>query len=118
MRVEVIDLKTGKSKFMPDKHAKVLVKLKRARWPEPAGNNFFDRLSESVTQMDEIRRGERSPSREFHVDVDGADIKVSKAAKALAESSGIDILQVVGTGKDGAVTKPDVQAFIDAKPKE
>jgi hypothetical protein len=35
MRVAVIDLKTGKSKLMPEKHAKVLVKLKRARWPEP-----------------------------------------------------------------------------------
>lgn len=29
---------------------------------------FFDDLLESVTQMDEILRGERAPSREFHVD--------------------------------------------------
>ncbi|MFK3769469.1 helix-turn-helix domain-containing protein [Pseudomonas putida] len=31
-------------------------------------NNLFDRLVESMTQMDEIDRGERQPSREFHVD--------------------------------------------------
>ncbi|MDH4558360.1 helix-turn-helix domain-containing protein [Pseudomonas sp. BN417] len=30
--------------------------------------HLFDELLESVTQMDEIRRGERQPSREFHVD--------------------------------------------------
>lgn len=29
---------------------------------------FFDDLLESVQQMDEIRRGERQPSREFTVD--------------------------------------------------
>ena len=29
---------------------------------------FFDELLESVQQMDEIVKGERAPSREFHVD--------------------------------------------------
>lgn len=31
-------------------------------------SQFFDDLMESVQQMDEIRRGERKPSREFTVD--------------------------------------------------
>lgn len=31
-------------------------------------STFFDELLESVQQMDEITKGERSPSREFHVD--------------------------------------------------
>lgn len=31
-------------------------------------SKFFDELKESVQQMDEIVRGERQPSREFHVD--------------------------------------------------
>ena len=31
-------------------------------------SKFFDELMESVQQMDEIVRGERRPSREFHVD--------------------------------------------------
>lgn len=36
MSVQVVDVKTGKVKTMPEKYAKVLVKAKRARWPEPA----------------------------------------------------------------------------------
>ncbi|NLD14116.1 MAG: helix-turn-helix domain-containing protein [Gammaproteobacteria bacterium] len=31
-------------------------------------STFFDELLESVQQMDEITKGERAPSREFHVD--------------------------------------------------
>jgi len=31
--------------------------------------DLFNRLVESMTQMNEIERGERPPSREFHVDV-------------------------------------------------
>ena len=31
-------------------------------------NALFGRLVESMTQMDEIVRGEREPSREFHID--------------------------------------------------
>ncbi|EMI4495000.1 TPA: hypothetical protein ACKQDM_005582 [Pseudomonas aeruginosa] len=34
MSVQVIDVKTGKLKSMPVKHANILVKMKRARWPE------------------------------------------------------------------------------------
>ena len=30
-------------------------------------SKFFDELMESVQQMNEIVRGERQPSREFHV---------------------------------------------------
>jgi len=33
---------------------------------------LFERLSESMRQHEEIRRGERAPSREFHVDGDKA----------------------------------------------
>lgn len=31
-------------------------------------SKFFDELMESVEEMNEILRGEREPSREFHVD--------------------------------------------------
>jgi len=31
-------------------------------------SSFFDELLESVQQMDEIVKGERAPSREFHID--------------------------------------------------
>lgn len=45
------------------------------------------------------------------------EVKASKAATALAESAGVDIRNITGTGDGGAITKPDVQAFIDAKAK-
>jgi hypothetical protein len=34
--------------------------------------NMFANLMKSVSQMDEIVRGERQPSREFHIDVMGS----------------------------------------------
>ena len=43
--------------------------------------NLFDRLVESMTQMDEIDRGERQPSREFHVD--------ALQVKAIREATGL-----------------------------
>lgn len=42
---------------------------------------LFDRLVESITQMDEIDRGERPPSREFHIDA----VKV----RMIRESTGL-----------------------------
>lgn len=39
---------------------------------------------------------------------------VSEAARKLAEAAGIDLDQVEGTGKDGGVTKPDVERAIQA----
>ncbi|MCF3195947.1 helix-turn-helix domain-containing protein [Pseudomonas bubulae] len=41
-------------------------------------SKFFNKLMESVQQMDEIVRGERQPSREFHVDA----LKVKEIRKA------------------------------------
>jgi len=46
--------------------------------------NLFNRLVESMTQMDEIDRGERPPSREFHVDA----VKVKMIRKATRAFSG------------------------------
>lgn len=34
MSVQVVDVKTGKLKSMSEKYAQILVKMKRARWPE------------------------------------------------------------------------------------
>ncbi|MBC3774790.1 NadS family protein [Pseudomonas sp. SWRI99] len=41
-------------------------------------SRFFDELMESVQEMDEILRGERKPSREFHVDA----LKIKEIRKA------------------------------------
>ncbi|NAS94941.1 transcriptional regulator [Pseudomonas syringae pv. actinidifoliorum] len=45
--------------------------------------NLFDRLVESMTQMDEIDRGERQPSREFHIDA--VQVKKIRQATGLSQ---------------------------------
>lgn len=47
--------------------------------------DLFNRLAESMTQMDEIARGERQPSREFHVDA--AQVKSIRKATGLPQSA-------------------------------
>lgn len=46
---------------------------------------------------------------------DGApDVKASPAAAALAEELGVDLSTVAGSGKDGTITKSDVQSAAGA----
>ena len=47
--------------------------------------NLFDRLVKSMTEMDEIDRGERQPSREFHVDA--VQVKAIREATGLTQES-------------------------------
>lgn len=47
-------------------------------------SQFFDDLMESVQQMDEIRRGERKPSREFTVDA--LQVKAIRKATGLTQA--------------------------------
>lgn len=57
---------------------------------------LFADLVESVKQMDEIRRGERAPSREFTVDPDA--IKALRAEIGLSQPKFAKLMQVnVGT---------------------
>lgn len=42
-------------------------------------SEFFDELLKSVQQMDEITKGERSPSREIYVDVVAKGIRKGNA---------------------------------------
>ncbi len=58
--------------------------------------NFFNDLMESVTQMDEIRRGERAPSREFHIDA--LRVRDIRKATGLSQARFARVLDVhVGT---------------------
>ena len=58
--------------------------------------NMFANLMESVTQMDEIVRGERQPSREFHIDA--LAVKEIRRATGLSQAKFADIVDVqVGT---------------------
>lgn len=57
---------------------------------------LFSHLMESVTQMDEIVRGERQPSREFPIDALG--VKKIRQATGLSQAKFATIIDVqVGT---------------------
>lgn len=51
---------------------------------------------------------------EASASAEGAPIRASSAAVELAEASGVDLQLVRGSGKDGAIIRSDVQAWIDA----
>lgn len=58
--------------------------------------NLFNRLVESMTQMDEIDRGERQPSREFHIDA--VQVKKIRQATGLSQVRFAETIDVaVGT---------------------
>ena len=57
---------------------------------------LFNRLVESMRQMDEVARGERAPSREFYLDA--AKVKEIRALTGLSQRKFARILHVdVGT---------------------
>ena len=57
---------------------------------------LFERLSESMRQHEEIRRGKRAPSREFHVDAD--KVREIRAITGLSQTKFAQLLGVdVGT---------------------
>ncbi len=59
-------------------------------------NKLFDRLVESMKQMDEIERGERLPSREFQVDA--LKVKMIRKATGLSQARFAKAINVpVGT---------------------
>lgn len=59
-------------------------------------NNLFGQLAESMEQMGEITRGERSPSREFHVDA--MKVKDVRAMTGLSQAKFAQVIHVqVGT---------------------
>ncbi|VVN16013.1 hypothetical protein PS662_04102 [Pseudomonas fluorescens] len=55
-------------------------------------SRFFDELMESVQQMDEIVRGERRPSREFHVDA--LQVKEIRKATGLTQAKFAALIDV------------------------
>lgn len=55
-------------------------------------SKFFDELMESVKQMDEIVRGERQPSREFHVDA--LQVKEIRKATGLTQAKFAALIDV------------------------
>jgi putative transcriptional regulator len=58
--------------------------------------NLFEQLAESMQQMGEITRGERAPSREFHIDA--VRVKEVRAVTGLSQAKFARVIDVqVGT---------------------
>ncbi|MBJ2247313.1 NadS family protein [Pseudomonas haemolytica] len=55
-------------------------------------SNFFDELMESVQEMNEVLRGEREPSREFHVDA--MQVKEIRKATGLTQAKFAALIDV------------------------
>lgn len=72
MNVQVVDLKTGKLKTMSERYAKVLVKMKRACWPETQekeveadnGVQTQDRGDELDADREQKKRGRKPKAKE------------------------------------------------------
>ncbi len=52
--------------------------------------------------------GEKKPAA-----VSGGKVKISPAARKLAEENGLEITRIIGTGPEGRITKEDVEKAID-----
>lgn len=109
--------KNGRQQVMALRFAKVLASLGRGSFP--SGDVQQEELAfpgtndqRTLQQVDgEIKAANAGLLLETPAQ---PEIKASKAAKALAEAAKVDLSQVRGTGNDGAITKPDVEAFIAA----
>lgn len=90
------------------KHRRFYLKVGGVMTHIPAGTEV------ELTDKDAKRFGAKvAPAGATAVEVD-EQVKASAAATKLAEENGIDLATITGTGKDGAISKPDVQAAIDA----
>lgn len=59
-------------------------------------NRFFEDLLASMKEMDEIVRGEKAPSREFHVDADS--VRAVRMATGLSQAQFARLIEVqIGT---------------------
>lgn len=90
MKVEVIDCKTGQTKSMHPRFAKVLVGLKRATY------------AQENTYQTRAMTAEPAPLVSDHV-------------RDYAAEVGIDLAAVTGTGTNGRITKKDVEALIQPR---
>lgn len=91
--------KNGREQVMDEKFAKILSDL---------GKGSYGITAPAQTAVD------TSPALPVNAPPQ-QELKASKAARELAAAHGVDLAKVVGTGEAGAITKPDVQAFVDAK---
>jgi 2-oxoglutarate dehydrogenase E2 component (dihydrolipoamide succinyltransferase) len=74
------------------------------------GNDPRGGLAELLAEV--AGEGEPAPEKDNGEIV---DVEYTAGAETLATESGVDLAEVEGTGKDGRITKGDVEAHIDAQ---
>ena len=77
-----------------------------------------DGLPPGEPKRNPIEMAEAGQAGSGNADDTETKVKVSAAAKELADANGIDLSTVEGSGSGGSITKGDVQAAIDAKVSE
>ena len=77
--------KGGRTVLMARRHAETLRKLGHGTYPDSAA---------PVVEPQKV------------------DILISDNVAAFAKENGIDVTKIVGTGKDGRINKPDIEAAI------
>ena len=75
-------------------------------------SKFFDELMESVQQMNEILRGEREPSREFHVDA--LQVQEIRKATDLTQAKFAALIDDRLAAKSGLINLIDIHPTVDA----
>lgn len=97
-KVEFVYGRGGKKVLMARRYAETLRKL--------GHGTYADSAAETDYQTRMLTAGP-SPTPE--------EPRVSEAIAEFAKNNGVDIEQVVGTGKDGRIKKSDVEAVIAAQ---
>ena len=75
-------------------------------------SKFFDELMESVQQMNEIIRGGREPSREFHVDA--LQVQEIRKATDLTQAKFAALIDDRLAAKSGLISLIDIHPTEDA----
>lgn len=75
-------------------------------------SKFFDELMESVQQMNEIIRGGREPSREFHVDA--LQVQEIRKTTDLTQAKFAALIDVQLDVKSGLISLTDIHPTVDA----
>lgn len=75
-------------------------------------SKFFDELMESVQQMNEIIRGGREPSREFHVDA--LQVQEIRKTTDLTQVKFAALIDVQLDVKSGLISLTDIHPTVDA----
>lgn len=108
-------VRQGKDKAFPNELADALLEQKGV-WAQPSSGTEAVRGGDPSEAIREAHVA--ATVGEFEARDRAATPDASDPARELAEEHTIDLNTIEGSGKDGQITKPDVQAVLDAEDEE